>query len=958
MNVTHAKRRVAVSASLACLAMSLAARGEAVNGTAYMDGVTVHSFSSEVNRADGIGYRAAANTINGRGLDVLTGVHDRLATNEWMTVGEIAWTANGPRQPDPLPGAYIVYDLGRSRDLSSVHVWNFDEGATHVGNQYGVQGVNIAASATTNFGAGSSYTFAREATNLGDDYAFGAKGVRYVKLTLQSNYGGLLSLVGLAEVRFRESPALADAAQSTISPATARKAADGASTQVITVRARDVQGSNLTGGGATVLLLATAGTMGSTTDAGDGTYTATWTAPGVVGAGFATVTATLNGAAVGTAVGASECRITLAAAAGPADAAHSVISPAAATSPADGTSTQVITVQARDADGVDRATGGDAVAFSATAGRMGAVTDGGDGTYSALWIAPASAGGGVATVTATLDRRRVGTAAGASSCVITLTPVEASRTTQAVVICTMLMNYGTPTGPTGYWNGWNAGGSQPDTILDEETGRRDLRMDFQPPVLYDQKDPAAIGRHMDYADRMGIDAWAAWYFPPLVAGAEINRDNMIVYMDYIEQHGRRARMCAVLDVALFPAGVELGWIETFTPDTVVEHAEYILRDLGSRPSYFRYQGRPVFFMYGVNLLTVSEWSYVLNKIRSDGFEAFFLVELGPELQEGSHYLALLDVFDGGFNLTHIGYGPYTNLNRRAVWTRGVAEANARGSVYMPNPAAGQKTYLWDSDKPWVQEVPRRDGAHFNECWEDVMSSGARWVLLHTWNEWFEHTQLEPAMEYGDLYVDLSREWIRRFKRQAATEIANPWTFPIEGVTVHSSSSEVSQPDAVGYRAAANTVNGKGLDVLTGVHDRRATNGWMTVGTSGWAGNGPRQPDPLPGAYIVYDLGAQYDLHSLHVWNFDEGETHGGNVCSVRDVNIAASATTTFGAGSNYTFTRETTNLGNDYAFSAAGVRYVRFTVQSNYGGALDLTGLAEVRFRAVAPPTGALISVQ
>jgi len=65
------------------------------------------------------------------------------------------------------------------------------------------------------------------------------------------------------------------------------KTADGTSTQVITVQARDMNNNNLTTGGETLVFSATAGSMGSTTDNGNGTYTATWTAPTSVGSGSA-----------------------------------------------------------------------------------------------------------------------------------------------------------------------------------------------------------------------------------------------------------------------------------------------------------------------------------------------------------------------------------------------------------------------------------------------------------------------------------------------------------------------------------------------------------------------------------------------------------------------------------------------------------------------------------------------
>ena len=96
----------------------------------------------------------------------------------------------------------------------------------------------------------------------------------------------------------------ADAAHSTVAPATASITADGTSTQVITVQARDVFNVNLPTGGSTVVISKSAGTgtMGSTTDTGNGTYTATVTSPTASGSG--TFTATLGGTAVGTAVSA------------------------------------------------------------------------------------------------------------------------------------------------------------------------------------------------------------------------------------------------------------------------------------------------------------------------------------------------------------------------------------------------------------------------------------------------------------------------------------------------------------------------------------------------------------------------------------------------------------------------------------------------------------------------------
>jgi hypothetical protein len=89
-----------------------------------------------------------------------------------------------------------------------------------------------------------------------------------------------------------------DASQSTLTPLSSSVLADGSSTHVLTVRAMNQNGAPLTTGGAAVTItkLSGVGTIGSVTDNGDGTYSATVTAPSSVGTGV--FVATLGGSPV------------------------------------------------------------------------------------------------------------------------------------------------------------------------------------------------------------------------------------------------------------------------------------------------------------------------------------------------------------------------------------------------------------------------------------------------------------------------------------------------------------------------------------------------------------------------------------------------------------------------------------------------------------------------------------
>ena len=196
------------------------------------------------------------------------------------------------------------------------------------------------------------------------------------------------------------------AVASTLTPTSATLNANGTSTQLLTVTARDASGNALSSGGATVTItrFSGTGTIGAVTDVGNGTYTALVTAPSTAGSGV--FVATLGGSPVQNG-GASQTQVTVAYAVGAVSAATSVFTPAAATLIADGTSTQLLTVTARDANGNVLTTGGATVTITRLTGTgsISAVTDNGNGTYTATVTAPTRVGSGV--FAATINGARV-----------------------------------------------------------------------------------------------------------------------------------------------------------------------------------------------------------------------------------------------------------------------------------------------------------------------------------------------------------------------------------------------------------------------------------------------------------------------------------------------------------------------------------------------------------------------
>ncbi len=170
------------------------------------------------------------------------------------------------------------------------------------------------------------------------------------------------------------------------------------STVSITLTTKDVGGNTLVNGGQTVVFSHTGGisngTISSTTDNGNGTYTAIFTA---TNSGSATsITATIGGNAV------TSISPTITVSPGAISLAQSVISVSSSTVTSG--NTVALTFTARDANGNTLTTGGSAILFSRTGGTsngtISSTTDNGNGTYTATFTATIS--GTATSITATV----------------------------------------------------------------------------------------------------------------------------------------------------------------------------------------------------------------------------------------------------------------------------------------------------------------------------------------------------------------------------------------------------------------------------------------------------------------------------------------------------------------------------------------------------------------------------
>ena len=103
---------------------------------------------------------------------------------------------------------------------------------------------------------------------------------------------------------------------------------------------------------------------------------------------------------------------------------------------------------------------------------------------------------------------------------------------------------------------------------------------------------------------------------------------------------------------------------------------------------------------------------------------------------------------------------YEKLNYCPFWcpTDNVVGVNKITSV-----VPGYDESSLNRDIRFMPDLDREDGNCLVEQFSNALKTGAEDILIYGWNEYFEATTIEPTLEYGDFYVELTRRLIQQAK---------------------------------------------------------------------------------------------------------------------------------------------------------------------------------------------------
>ena len=264
---------------------------------------------------------------------------------------------------------------------------------------------------------------------------------------------------------------------------------------------------------------------------------------------------------------------------------------------------------------------------------------------------------------------------------------------------------------------------------------------FQPGQAYNSDDQSVIQQHVQEAQTAGIDGFVmSWY-----GNGDRTDSNLAHLLDIAQKTG-------------FRATIHFETPHFWNVDDVVAQLKAFYDKRINHPALVRYQGRPVIFFWRAGMYDNATWSAIRTEV-DPNHKAVWIAD-------GDQFGILAgDAWDG--------ISPYA-----IAWS---------GNPAMQLPSWGAKAAAVAPDKLYIPPVSpgcndsaarattcardRADGAYYQATWDGALASNPQWaIIVSTFNEWMESTQIEPSVQYGDEYLQITRQNADTYR--AATQGGN------------------------------------------------------------------------------------------------------------------------------------------------------------------------------------------
>ena len=271
--------------------------------------------------------------------------------------------------------------------------------------------------------------------------------------------------------------------------------------------------------------------------------------------------------------------------------------------------------------------------------------------------------------------------------------------------------YGRPDGLAKEWLHWNPAVADHGSTHAPQLG------------WYDSADPKIVRQQIAWAQEAGVDGfilswWTSW-------------DRKVLAELLKQADAKRFAVSLYLEAAATPAEFHKQLLEI----------EALAK---GHPSFLRVEGKPVVFVYG----------RILYALGNDGVR---------EALKDTHVFVIGDALEAKTFTLLDGAAAYMALD----WPDQQHEhlinlqrtARLHDKLLVASVAPGY-------DDSHIRSPGRIDQRLDGQFYESMWSSAKRadWVVITSWNEWHEGSEIEPSAEFGKKYLELTRKFVDRWRR--------------------------------------------------------------------------------------------------------------------------------------------------------------------------------------------------
>jgi hypothetical protein len=280
---------------------------------------------------------------------------------------------------------------------------------------------------------------------------------------------------------------------------------------------------------------------------------------------------------------------------------------------------------------------------------------------------------------------------------------------------------------------------------------------------YSSDDRKVAADHIRWAKQADLDFFLiSWLSPDGREGKNLQES----VLPELEESGFRFALLYETPLALgLPAGKPIDLAGklpdgTKAGDRLVEHFDHLAEKYLQHKQYLRFDGKAVVTIYLVRDL-VNAGPYlkgVRERLGKRGVDLYLIADVV--------YWEAPDKLDWAFLKEHFQAVTAYNMYYRPKFLEAVQgqfkamnrAARAQGMRLIPNVMPGyDDTPLRGTERVTLN---RRRGQFYRDYWRvasEFVGADQPFLLVTSFNEWHEGTELEPSTEYGDMYLRLTRE---------------------------------------------------------------------------------------------------------------------------------------------------------------------------------------------------------